>query len=97
MDNFKEVQGDITGCTGMRGGEQALKEVTRDKGEERGIQEKKGGKRDVNKGLNTWKNRQTEREQKVMNKGAKECEDGANQGSNRMVRGVQGRERAVQY
>ena len=25
----------------------------------------------MNKGLNTWKNRQNEREQKVMNKGAK--------------------------
>ena len=45
MDNFKELQGGIIGCTGIKVSEQAFKEVTRGKREERGIQEKKGAKR----------------------------------------------------
>ena len=51
MDNFKELQGGITGCAGMKGSEQTLKEVTRDKREERGIQEKKRGQKGCEQGV----------------------------------------------
>ena len=81
----------------MKGSEQTLKEVTRDKREERGIQEKKRGQKGCEQGVEYMEKQTKGKRAKGDEQGGKECEDGASLGSNRMLRGVQGRERAVQY